>query len=203
MFNTTALIMVHNQGQRHWYKPVNTLWSSSTPIRGKATLDVQYDELKSFFVSKLGVKSLTLEMVYDELLQKPQTSTQEDIRVAILSLSNFLRDERTSLDPKRLREAQIFPVKYATNEPVLRSTETDFAIADRAHLEESFRGKVALLNFDMEEVNKMRPLFSWLGIEDRLLSNGVKEITSVQPNAGRPIRAPGRDLRHKAYYILR
>lgn len=203
MFNSTALIMVHNQGQRHWYTPVNTLWSSSTPIRGKATLDVQYEELKRFFVTKLGVKSLTLEMVYDELLQKPQTNTQEDIRVAMLALSNFLREERTLLDPKRLRDAQIFPVKYAMNEPVLRSTESDFAIADRGHLQERFRGKVALLDFDMEDVSKMRSFFSWLGLEDRFLSNSVKEITSVQPNAGRPIRTPGRDLRRKAYYILR
>lgn len=194
--------MVQNQGQRGWYKISDTLWSSSTAIRGKVTLDTHYDELRDFFVSKLGVKSLTLEMVYDELLQG-HASNQEELRVTMLSLSNFIRSERTLLDPSPMRNANIFPVKYGDNETVLRSASAHFAIADRAYLKERFGGRIALLDFDMEDVRQLGPFLSWVGLDDRYLSNSVKEITSVEPTSGRPIRIMNRDLRLKAYYILR
>lgn len=194
--------MVQSQGERGWYKTSDTLWSSSTPIRGKVTLDTHYDELKGFFVSKLGVKSLTLEMVYDELLQEP-ASNQEEIRVTMLSLINFLRSARTLLDPHPIRNAKIFPVKYGDNETVLRSVSADFAIADRAHLKKRFGGQIALLDFDMEDVRHLGPFFTWVGLDDRYLSNSVKEITSVAPMSGSSIRIQNRDLCLKAYYILR
>lgn len=195
--------MVISQGERGWYKLSDTLWSSSAAIRGRKTLDIQYGKLERFFVSKLGVTSLTLEMVYDELKQEPQTNSIEDISVAMLALSNLLRNERTWPDPSPLLKAKIFPVKYGNNEPVLRSTDADFAISDCAHLREHFWGRAAMLNFDLEDVNRLRPFFTWTGLEKRFLSNSVKDITSVLPNSGNPIRAAGRDLRRKAYYILR
>lgn len=195
--------MVTSQGQTGWYKTSDTLWSSSAPIRGKVTLDTHYSDLKTLFVNKLGVKSLTLDMVYDELTQDPPSNSQEDIKVAMLSLSNFLRDERTFLRPDRVRRAKIFPVKYGDNEVVLRSGDAHFAIADRAHLEERFRGRVALLNFDLEELQQLRPFFFWVGLADRFLSNSVREITSVAPDSGRPLRVLNRELSRKAYYILR
>ncbi|KAJ4147327.1 hypothetical protein LMH87_001859 [Akanthomyces muscarius] len=197
------LIMVISHGERGWYKLSDTLWSSSAAIRGKVTLDTQYEELEGFFVSKLGVRSLTLEMVYDELKQEPQTNSVEDVNVAMLALSDFLRRERTRLDPSPLLRAKIFPVKYGNSEPVLRSASADFAISDRAHLREHFWGRVAMLSFDLEDIHKLRPFFAWTELEGRFLSNSVKDITSVLPNSGKPISAAGRDLRRKAYFILR
>ncbi|KAJ6789935.1 hypothetical protein PWT90_07563 [Aphanocladium album] len=202
-FKMSPLIMVPIQGLPSWYKTGDTLWSSSAAIRGKVTLDAHYYKLKAFFVSKLGVKSLTLEMVYDELKHEPQTGTQEDIRVAMLALSNFLKEERTLLDPAPLRDASIFPVVYGDNEPILRSAKSDFAIADRAHLTEKFRGRIALLSFDMEDIRQLGPFFSWIDLEGRFLSNSVREITTVLPESGRPLQNPDRDLCRKAYYILR
>lgn len=195
--------MVICQGERGWYKLSDALWSSAATIRGKVTLDIQYEELKAFFVTKLGVKSLTLEMVYDELKQESQINSVEDVTVAMLAMSSFLRHERPRLDPSPLLKAKIFPVKYGDSEPVLRSASTDFAIADQAHLREHFWGRVAMLSFDLEDIHRLRPFFSWIELEDRFLSNSVKDITSVLPNSGNPIRAAGRDLRRKAYYILR
>jgi hypothetical protein len=195
--------MVISQGEWGWYKLSDTLWSSPAAIRGKVTLDTLYEELKGFFVSKLGVKSLTLEMVYDELKQEPQTNSVEDIRVAMLALSDFLRHERTRLDPSPLLSAKIFPVKYGNNEPVLRSASAEFAISDRADLREHFWGRVAMLSFDLEDIHGLGSFFSWTELEGRFLSNSVKDITSVRPNSGNPISAVGRDIRRKAYYFLR
>ncbi|KAJ3494321.1 hypothetical protein NLG97_g4156 [Lecanicillium saksenae] len=202
-FRSNALIMVESQGQRGWYKTSDTLWSSSAPIRGKVTLDAHYEALESFFVTKIGVKSLTFDMVYDELVHVPQSISMDDITVSLLALSNFLRDESPARDPAPLKGANIFPIKYGNSEPVLRSAETDFAIADRVHLQEHFGGKVALLNFDLEDIHRLRPLLSWLGLESRFLSNSVREIISVSPGSGNIIAASGRDLRRKAYYIVR
>lgn len=195
--------MVESHGQRGWYKTSETLWSSSAPIGGKVTLDDHYEDLESFFVSKIGVKSLTLDMVYDELVQEPQRSSLDDITVSLLALSNFLRDESTARKPGPLRDAKIFPIKYGNNAPVLQSAKTEFAIVDRVHLQEHFDGRVALLDFDLEDIHRLRPLLSWLGLESRFLSNSVREITSVPPGSGSIITVSGRDLCRKAYYILR
>lgn len=195
--------MVELDEQRCWYKTSETLWSSSTAIHGKVTLDSDYGELEDFFVSKLGVKSLTLEMVYHQLAKRPQTSSLEETVAAMRALSDFLQEERTLLDPSALRKAKIFPVKDADNTRKLCSADDDFAIADRVHLQERFQGRVVLLDLEMKDIQRLRPFFSWIELEQKFLSNSVRESTSVTLNSGTPVKNAGHDLCRKAYYILR
>ena len=141
-------------------------------------------------------------MVYDELRQSHQSST-EDIKVAILSLNGLLQTESTFLDPEPIREARIFPVRYPNGSVTLRSADVDFAIGDRAKLKTMFHDKINLLDFEMEDVQLLKPLIEWLKFQDRYLSNSVEESTSIFSSSGRPISRPDRDLKRKAYYIAR
>lgn len=165
---------MRQQGGPNWYKTSDCLWSSTAPIRGKVTLDETYEDLKALFVGKLGVKSLTMQMVYDELRQSPENSI-EDIKVALFSFNDFLQSEIGNWDPEPIKIAKIFPVVYPDGTTSLRSMDVEFAIADRDNLRSKFSDKIALLDFDLEDVHRLRPLFTWLKIQQRYLSRCVIE----------------------------
>lgn len=141
-------------------------------------------------------------MVYDELRQSSGNNTVET-KVAVLSLNGLLQTETTRLDPEPIRQAKVFPVRYPTGTVVLSSVSVDFAIGDRDKLKTMFRDKVALLDFEMEEVRRLRPLIEWLKLQDRYLSNSVEESTFILGDSERPISTPNRDLKRKAYHIAR
>ena len=145
---------------------------------------------------------LTLQMVYDELRQSPRSSV-DDIKVAILSLSGLLQTELILPDPEPIRNSKIFPVRYPNGTVVLSSVGVDFAIGDRDKLKTKFQDKVSLLDFDLEDVRRLKPLFEWLGLQDQYLSESVRERTSISSDSGRPISSQNRDLKRKAYYIAR
>lgn len=178
------------------------MWSSETAIRGKVILNECWEGHESFFVNKLGVKFLTLQMVYDELRQSLQSSTEE-VKVAILSFNGLLQTEPSHLDPKPIRKAKIFPVRYSNGTVVLSSMDVGFAIGDRDKLKTQFQDKISLLDFDLEDVCRLKPFFEWVGLQNRYLSTSVRESTSISSDSGRPISSRNRDLKRKAYHIAR
>lgn len=178
------------------------MWSSETTIRGKAILDECWEAYESFFVGKLGVRFLTLQMVYDELRQSSGNNIEET-KGAILSLNGLLQTETTRLDPEPIRQAKVFPVRYPTGTIVLSSVSADFAIGDREKLNTMFRDKITLLDFDMEEIRRLGPLIEWLKLQDRYLSNSVEEDSFIVGDLKNPISTPNRDLKRKAYHITR
>ncbi|KAF5562721.1 ATPase-like ATP-binding domain-containing protein [Fusarium napiforme] len=184
-FEASPLIYCETRhGDSGWYKASDCLWSSETVIRGKAILDECWEAYENFFVGKLGTNT-------------------EETKVAVLSLNGLLQAETTRLDPEPIRQAKVFPVRYPTGTVVLSSVSVDFAIGDRDKLKTMFRDKIALLDFEMDEVRRLRPLIEWLGIQDRYLSNSVEESTFISSDSERPISTPNRDLKRKAYHIAR
>jgi hypothetical protein len=182
------------------------LWSSTTEIKGKVTLNDDYEDLRHFFVDKLGVRTLTLQMVYDELLHTSPHSSIRDVKQALSSLNALLRTEQERPPPETLLDVSIFPVRLADGTAVLRSAaRTEFAIIDREHLAEKFRGRIAMLDFSLEEVRRLQYFFDWMNLQHRYLSAAVKQFTSISPRDGctRPITMPDRDLRRKAHALLR
>ncbi|CAF3608899.1 unnamed protein product [Fusarium graminearum] len=175
---------------------------NETTIRGKAILDECWEAYESFFVGKLGVRFLTLQMVYDELRQSSGNNIEET-KGAILSLNGLLQTETTRLDPEPIRQAKVFPVRYPTGTIVLSSVSVDFAIGDREKLNTMFRDKITLLDFDMEEIRRLGPLIEWLKLQDRYLSNSVEEDSFIVGDLKNPISTPNRDLKRKAYHITR
>lgn len=79
-FEDESLIFVTTNGEPGWYKISECLWSSTTDIRGKVTLNDHYEDLKDFFIDTLGVNTLTLRMVYDELLETSSESAIDETK---------------------------------------------------------------------------------------------------------------------------
>lgn len=165
-------------------------------------MDSEYETLKDFFIEMLGVTSLTIQMLYDELKQPSPQSDINDIKDAMLSLSSRLQTSPTLLDPQPILDANIFPVRYCNGEVVLRSAKVDFAIPDRDNLSNMFKEKITMLDFELEDIRRLKSFFEWTKLQGRYLSSCVKEGTSVS-GIGRPITTEIRDLKLRAYYILR
>lgn len=167
-------------------------------------MESDYETLKDFFVEMLGVTSATIQMIYDELKQPSPQSNNDDIKDAILCLSSLLQTDPTLLDPQPILDANVFPVRYCNGEIALRSAKVDFAIPDRDYLNTMFKNKITMLDFNLEDIYRLKPFFEWTKLQERYLSKCVKEgkETSVS-GIQRPISTANRDLRRKAYYILR
>ncbi|KXX74826.1 Autophagy-related protein 9 [Madurella mycetomatis] len=204
-FEDKGLIFATKNGQPSWHKISECLWSSTTEIRGKITLNDDYEELSDFFISKLGVGTLTLQMVYDELLLTTSRTPVRQLKNTIRSFNALLRTEQDALCPQPLLEACIFPVRYADGVLKLRSAKTEFAIVDREHLAERLRGRIKMLDYTLEQVWRLQPFFEWAGLQGRYLSVAVKEITSVARSEceTRPMLEPSRDIKRKAHALLR
>jgi hypothetical protein len=159
--------------------------------------------LKDFFVGILGVKMLTLQMVFDELTQPAPRKTTDEVKSTIWSFNELLQTEPTFLDPTPLLKACVFPIRYANGTVTLSSATTEFAIADREYLDLRFRGLIKLLDYSMEDVRHLKPFFEWANLTHRYLSIAVRETTFVEHGKTRPITAPNRDLKRKAHALLR
>lgn len=190
-------------GRCSWHKAHECLWSSTTEIQGKVTLNDNYEELRDFFVDTLGVKTLNLQMVYDELLHTSRQMTINEVKSTIWSFNALLQTEQDRLDPRPLLEARVFPVKFPDGTKALTSTGTAFAIADRDYLDSLFKDRIRVLDYSLPEVRLLKPFFEWAGLTSRFLSACVKEITSVADGRRRPISLPNRDLKPKAHALLR
>ncbi|KAH1752035.1 hypothetical protein LV164_008598 [Aspergillus fumigatus] len=202
-FEDESLIFVTTNGEPGWYKISECLWSSTTDIRGKVTLNDHYEDLKDFFIDTLGVNTLTLRMVYDELLETSSESAIDETKSKIWSLNALLLTDGDYVDPDLLLERSVFPVVYPDGTKGLTSAATEFAIPDREHLASQFRGKIKILDFSLEEVRRLKGFFEWTNLTHRYLSASIKELTSFSGEATQLISAPHRDLRRKAHAILR
>ncbi|KAK3941989.1 hypothetical protein QBC46DRAFT_257257 [Diplogelasinospora grovesii] len=198
-----SLIFVVKKGQPGWYKTSECLWSSTTEIRGKVTLNDHYGDLKDFFIDTLGVKTLTLQIVYDELLQTSPQTTVDEMKSAIWSLNALLQTEPDRVGPEPLLKACVFPVEYPNGVKALRTADTEFAIVDREYLATRFKGRIKLLDYSLEDVRRLKPFFEWANLTHRYLSVSVKNITSVLDGTRRPVLVPNRDLKRKAHALLR
>lgn len=173
------MIFAVKQGVARWHRVSACLWSSTTDIKGKVTLNDDYEDLEEFFLDDLGVRTLTLQMVYDELLQTQPEAPIDDVKTALRSLNALLKTENDRPDPRPLAKKSIFPVRYANGQTALRTADTDFALNDNDSLAEKFQGQIQLLDFSREEILRLKPLLQWVGLANRYLSCVIRESTSA------------------------
>ncbi|KAF5976053.1 hypothetical protein FCOIX_7307 [Fusarium coicis] len=207
LFETSPLIFIPDGPYKGWHKSTEVLWSSNTDLCGMGTLDDTYGTLRELFVAKLGIKPLSLRILYDRLIKSPRSNPQQ-MKEAIFILNDFLRSEPAFLDPQPVRNAEIFPIRDPDGTVALRSVETEFAIGDNDNLRMRFEKRISFLDFSLLEFHRLKPFFQWLKVEDRYLSRCVQDsVTNVTEGLHQPLR-PLVDytklyLTDKARYIAR
>jgi hypothetical protein len=187
-----------------WHKISCCVWSHGARLRGRASLNEKYRDLKGFFVGFLGVKPVDLLMAIDELREagnKSITSIPE-MKESIWTVNSLLSAEAKHPTPQPILESRIFPVQRAGS-VTLVSSGTEFFIDDREDLRRLFEIEVKFLDFTLNEVNQLQPFLRWTGLESRYVSKHVREFTSFGGEGATPVTNSDRQINNRAYSLLR
>ncbi|KAI8691937.1 hypothetical protein NCS56_00187800 [Fusarium sp. Ph1] len=205
-FAEEPLVYVNIGNTSRWYTAGECLWSSATQIRGRVALNDLYPDLEDFFVSFLGVQELTLDMAYDELKEmsaRVPSPSITAVKETIWALNSLLVSADDFPDEEPIFIGKVFPVKYPNGSVKLQTGRTQFAITDRKALGDIFGPQAKILDFSLDEVRRLRPFLSWLGLETRYLSTMVREISTVAGGRMDRLQYPDRDIRQKADGLYR
>ncbi|KAK7736974.1 hypothetical protein SLS53_006729 [Cytospora paraplurivora] len=204
-FEEEALIFLPSDREPSWYKVSQCVWSTAASLRGKVSLNQDYEDLEDFFVNFLGVKPVDIRMAIDEL--KEVTSRNEprvqEVKDSIWTVNSLLTTEKQPPGPGDLLECRIFPIRYPCGDVKCDTKAAEFFIIDREPLRRSFESMVKLLDFSLDEVVQLRPFTQWTDLQNRNLSACVKEITSFGGSDAKPLSNPNRDIRYRAHALLR
>jgi hypothetical protein len=188
-----------------WHKVSQCVWSSAAALRGKVSLNDDYEDLEELFVGLLGVKLVDLKMAVDELKEagsRERTSVAE-VKESIWTVNSLIPSSANCPNPGAIARNRIFPVKHPNGAVTCASITTEFFVTDREPLRECFETVVKLLDFTLEDVVKLGPFLDWVRLGDRYLSHRVKEIASFHGGEATPILNPNRQIKNRAHALLR
>ncbi|KAL7930143.1 hypothetical protein V8C35DRAFT_313668 [Trichoderma chlorosporum] len=179
--------LIYTSSDNCWSKVSQCLWSSATTIRSKKVLERDYKEMKSFFVNILGVETLNLGLIYDELSKLGNSMpTVELVREQLFAFRDHLNtiSDYKNVKPENVRKFKIFPIRQPDLQQSIEfhNCDAEFAIADRQPLENNFRHKIKTLGFTFDEIHALGPVIKWLGLEGKYLSRLVTVISQVEDN---------------------
>lgn len=203
-FDDLRLVYYESGGSTRWYRPSECLWSTVTDIKGMVALNDAYEDLDDFFTEFIGVRTLTLQMVHDKLVEEGNSqSSPEQIKETIWLLNSYMESDSSLADPIRVLQAKVFPVRHSNGVVELCSSAEGFGISDRKHLSDLFANRAKLLDFDVNEIARLEPFLQWTGLDKRYLSSSVKEISMVRGDSHGSLTSPERNIARKAYGLLR
>ncbi|UZP32367.1 hypothetical protein NXS19_000183 [Fusarium pseudograminearum] len=205
-FGEQAVIFIQDDDNSTWFSVKECFWSEAETTPMECSLKRCYPGFKNFFLEKLGVRTSS----YDKLVN----FTSTDVEEAKECLLSFMDESNTlyEYEPEPMAKVKIFPVQYPTSEAQPRrrielcSLDTEFCIGDRDYLVKSLQSQVKMLSFSITEIRMLQPLFSWLSMEDRYLSECVEETITDFPSSNfmpRDATAIEMALMNKAYHIAR
>jgi hypothetical protein len=198
-FESDGLIYVPTRKQ--WFSPTSCMWTKSTRIAGKVAIALDFPSLEDFFVRELEVQEPDKSTCIKEL----ETLCSVDSAPSIAQVKELLWEinsyEPSTSDVEVLKPLTFLPIREATGELRLHNIKDVFVLFDRQGHTETFQGKVASLDFDIEDIRLLRPLIDVLGLTSRYTSK-LAEEESRAPDA---VQEPSlsMDLRSRAYAILR
>lgn len=180
------------------------MWSKAARLRGRVSLNDDYEDLEELFVDFLGIKPVDLPMAIDELKEsgsRPTTSVSE-VKESIWTVNSLLSTESSPPKSSAIRKSSVFPIRHPDGGVTRETTATEFFIVDREPLRQAFETKVKFLDFTLEEVVRLGPFLEWARLNS-YVSHYVKEITSFPGGGASPMSNPDRQIRNRAYPLLR
>jgi hypothetical protein len=204
-FEIDALIYASVDDLPPWHKPSQCVWSKAARLRGKVSLNEDYEDLERLFTKVLGVKQVDLMMAIDELKHtgsRPSVLVPH-VKQSIWAVNSLLSTETNLPDPSNVLNSSIFPIRYPHGEVICGSVSTEFFIVDREQLRQNFATKVKFLDFSLEDVVRLRPFLHWAGLRGRYFSRCIKEVTSFPGEEAGLISTPDVQIRYRAHPLLR
>ncbi|MCJ1475543.1 hypothetical protein MMC13_004206 [Lambiella insularis] len=187
-FTDHELILVASSSQPRWVGMAACVWKAPKTFRSKAILSQIWPECERFFRYSLQVGNATLSMVVDEIKNFSwtiNTSEVEDLKSLLLTVAEFQLDGFKSSKVKELGIEACLPVRSPEARTGIRivNSAQSFFIADRKYLHDCFDNKIPLLDFSVDEVQKLEKVLSLLNLDSKRLSVVVKEECRVAGSA--------------------
>ncbi len=204
-FEDDALVYASTDDDPAWHAVSQCVWSSAARLRDRVSLNDDYEDLRELFVDLLGVKPVSLEMAVEELKETGgrDSASVDETKDSIWTVNSLLLHTGRPPRHEEAAKCKIFPIRYPDGAVRRESVAAPFFINDREKSRESFEGKVSFLDFTLDEVARLRPFLRWMRLEDRHLSNCVKEVTSFHGQGARPVSNPDRQISNRAHALLR
>lgn len=168
--------LIYNPAEATWHRPSECLWTDTTHIDEKIAIASHYPDLRDLFVDFLSVQEPDLAMYVRQLLLLVSNKSPDmpKIKSLIFVLNTFARNA----DLGKLASEAIIPVMNADGTVSLAKSTSIFALPDRAEYSRMFEGKVATIDFGIEELHTLSPFVSAMGMGSKLMSSAVRETNS-------------------------
>ncbi|KAL4806048.1 hypothetical protein BDV18DRAFT_160118 [Aspergillus unguis] len=201
-FNAHNLVFLN--GEQEWVAPTSCVWTDAEKVGVKHGVGAEYSGLEEFFCDILSIPAPNAAN-YIEQLRALVSCHPADLDLVKVKESigqiNALAPMADEI--QALRGLSFLPVRMPGDDVQLLSVADTFFIADRVEYLSSFRGRVPILDYSLEECRRLHLLLELLGLEDRNMSAAVQEQTFVdQPSREGSLR-PTREFRRKAGAIYR
>ncbi|KIX09215.1 uncharacterized protein Z518_00294 [Rhinocladiella mackenziei CBS 650.93] len=197
-FNARGLIYARGK----WWKPSECLWNCRIEISGRVPLEQTYPKLKNFFVDKMKVMPMSINVLVQELSKitnKADPDFDEHKRIMLEIGQLLAANPATEVNGEyldRLKKTAFLPVRTPDGMRLSSLTE-NFCINDHKRYGDAFRNKTGMLDFDYEDLTSLHPFFELLKIEHRYLSSLVSAQTTV--GSFSPSGDLKRHIRDRAY----
>lgn len=153
-------------------------------------LEPTYRDLSSLFMEVLQISSLGFSQILQQLAtirrSKADLSVNQaklllesinDLMPALPGESNTAehRISQSSMEVLRieLRDVRVFPVRMRDGPVRLLTANDNFAISDEYTCEEMVRGKMDILDFDVDTVRRLDPLLRATGLAEKYMSQSI------------------------------
>ncbi|KAF5002364.1 hypothetical protein FGRMN_375 [Fusarium graminum] len=173
-----------------WHRLADCVWGRQLQGAELKNPGLFYPELESFFVDFLGLPTLDIGVVYSDLINLGNNITlnftgsrEENAKKLLVKLNDDIVEYGKFLDKEKLLQSNIFPVAQTDGHVRLCSMSSDFYIADRQYLHDSFHNKTDLLDLEPAVIWALEPFFLWAGLKGRYLSNVVTEASEIEGKA--------------------
>ncbi|KIW13179.1 hypothetical protein PV08_08366 [Exophiala spinifera] len=195
-----------------WRKSTECLWNCTVTIPGRVPLDEMFPQLQNFFVDKVEVLPLKIDMLIEDLVKavEEQRTDFQKVKQIILAIGQLLAsddaidlNEDLNEDQKRtLNELAWLPVSGPGGLKLVspESKET-FAINDHQRYGELFENRADIVAFGYEQISELHRLFWTLDLEDRYISGLVYHGKTTTEGDPKLDQALGQYIRDRAYAL--
>ncbi|KAF5587901.1 hypothetical protein FPCIR_7383 [Fusarium pseudocircinatum] len=179
LFLQFNMIAVQQGSVIKWQTQLTCIWSPLMKMRNLSELSRLYPDLKELFVGLLGVEEATNKTILSRMSDDTPDFEMQDL----FSLLNCLiTTSEISIKPDELLPRRVFLGKWNRKNYRFAGTE-EFFIPDDQEFATTFKDDLPLLDVTAEEIAILNPLFTWLGFQDRYLSNQVRHRCIWCPTA--------------------
>lgn len=189
------------------------VWEGKDYIQTTTKLASQYRASEALFCQFLGIKNATSKTLVNELKAIADkknipipTAVLKRVKGLLFGLGQFAEkpNDIPSTEVETLKSLNIWPRKFlelGSANVALVGISSAFFVPDHPLLVELLMekstGEFPVLDLEESEVRKIKPLLVALGLENRLLSESVKEDASAT-DMSKPAENLTQDLRKRA-----